>query len=440
MKSNHFIRLIATTVLFVLVNIDSTYSQLSTGKTIDYSFAVVGCVRANPADTTGVPSTANVCEVNRLFTEVMGLVPQPDFLFLTGDLVYNYTGDTIALARQLKGWLKLYTSHPISSTSIQLIAIPGNHEFENASKGKTSYAAAERTWVRIMASYILGNNGPIPGQNPEDSIQSNQRQLTYSFNHKSDHFVVFNTDPTGWDAHVPSAWVNADLQSARKNKARHLFCFGHKPAYPSSLTPEDGLAPNNASLLWSVLEANKCEAYFSAHNHLWDKIQPAPGKTWQIIAGNGGSAPEKPWTNPYFGFTLVSIFNDSSLSIKSYGHPITPSTYTLCLPNVPTKVQDSLFISSSLLSVNNIPNLNESFSVYPNPSRGSFNISLNLQAETTLLLKITGIDGKLVHAETLSPKTGNTIYSIPTGGYAKGVYILELNNGLKIAQRKIVVK
>ena len=426
--------------MVTILNCNLIMAQSMYAKSIDYSFVVVGCDRENPADTIGVASTANVCEVNRLFTEVMGLAPQPDFLIVTGDLVYNYSGDTTVLARQLAGWLALYAAHPISSTSIQLIALPGNHELENASNGKASYAAAERTWVRTMSSHILGNNGPTPGQYVQDSIQTSQRQLTYSFNHKTDHFVMLNTDPTGWDAHVPTKWLSADLQAARKNNARHIFCFGHKPAYPSALTPGNGLDPYNANLFWTVLEANQCEALFSAHDHLWDKIQPVAGKTWQIIAGNGGSVTETPWTTPYFGYTLVNIFTDSSISIKSYGHTINPSTYTICLPNVPTTVYDSVSIASTWLSVVPANNLNESFSVYPNPSKSSFNITLNLKTETPLTMNVVDVNGKTMHSEVLTPKPGNTIYSIPTMGYPKGVYLIELTNGAESAKRRIVVK
>ncbi len=64
-------------------------------QTVDYSFVTVGCNRVDYTDTTATAgtefstgkSTANVYQLNRLFTEVSQLVPLPKFIFLTGDMV-----------------------------------------------------------------------------------------------------------------------------------------------------------------------------------------------------------------------------------------------------------------------------------------------------------------------------------------------------------------
>ena len=140
--------------------------------------------------------------------------------------------------------------------------------------------------------------------------------------------MILNTDPTGKDWTVPVNWVNADVTAARAAGAKHILAIGHKPAYGWSGAPTDSLlGKGNAPVayyqglrdqFWGTLGNNQAEAMFSAHNHLWTKMRPN-NKTWQIIAGNGGSALESSvgtgtggptaarCTAAYFGFTVVNV-------------------------------------------------------------------------------------------------------------------------------------
>ncbi|MDN3656733.1 metallophosphoesterase [Ferruginibacter paludis] len=310
----------------------------------DYSFVTVGCNRVDYLDTaftsndidysTGA-STANVYQLKRLFTEIAHLNPLPKYLILTGDIVMGYktpsTPDTAELAKQLTAWKSIYESHPLSSMGIQLVAIPGNHETQDKAAGKKSFLSAEQIFTRVMAPYIRGNNGP--GIGGPDSLTTDQSKLTYSFNFNGDHFIVLNTDPVGKDNQVPYKWLAGDIQAARANNARHIFAFGHKPAYSSSLTPKGGLdadvtLPQRDSL-WKYLEDNNCEAMFSAHEHLWDSIHPHTGKTWQVIAGNGGSRVEPVWVGAgkqYYGYTLVNLYTDKKVNVMGLGRNTGQST------------------------------------------------------------------------------------------------------------------
>ena len=143
-----------------------------------------------------------------------------------------------------------------------------------------------------MAPYIRGNNGP--GIGGADNLTTDQSKLTYSFNYGQDHFIVINTDPVGKDSKTAYKWIASDAQTAKANNARHIFAFGHKPAYSSPMKPGDGLEVFAADRdsLWKYLEQYSCEAMFAAHEHLWDTIRPHSGKTYQVIAGNGGSRVE----------------------------------------------------------------------------------------------------------------------------------------------------
>jgi len=327
------------------------FPSLVSAQTLDYSFVVLGCNRVNPADSVGNPSTANTYQLNRVFTEVSQMNPLPRYLFFAGDLVLGYENDTAKLESQLTNWLNLYKASPLSGTSVQLVALEGNHETQDKAAGKKSFPAAERTFLRVMHDYILGNNGPaitglVPGT---DSLTTDQSQLTYSFNYKKDHFVLINTDPVGRDAIASYKWAANDIKNARAAGARHVFAIGHKPAYSGRFVAgPDALDVNPAQRdsLWNTLEQYQADAFFSAHIHASDTLQPHVSKTWQIIAGNGGSMTEPAFAaqpNSYFGYIVANVYTNNQVHVNNMGRDanMTDSTYLDAAPDNPTTVRAS---------------------------------------------------------------------------------------------------
>ncbi|NNM95212.1 MAG: hypothetical protein HKL88_07100 [Bacteroidia bacterium] len=289
----------------------------------DYTFVVVGDNRVAPADTLNDASTANTYQLNRMFAEIAALNPRPKYFFFLGDLVLGYTnGDTIRLVRELREWKKLYLSSPLAKTDIKLIVVPGNHELcEKIGSGRVSIKAYERIFVSEMKQFIAGDNGPkatglIPAT---DSLMTDQSCLTYSFDYGGDHFVICNTDPVDRESRLPYHWLEHDLGSAHKQGARHIFLFGHKPAF-SPPPAHDGLDvyTSNRDSAWAAMTRNKCDVYFASHYHLWDSLHPMNEKsTWQITSGNAGAPIAKSWPSPYFGFTIVNV--NSEVEITSMG-------------------------------------------------------------------------------------------------------------------------
>jgi hypothetical protein len=327
---------------------DSTSAVLDPNG-IAYSFVVIGCNRLAAPESLGVASTANVQQLNRTFADVTAMSPRPNFLFFTGDLVFGYTNDSTALDRELKGWIALYQASPLPASGVELVTIPGNHETDNLAK--VAYSPGERTWLRDMAPYITrGGNGPAAGG--ADGLQTDQSKLTYSFDFKDAHFVTLNTDPVGKDWHVPTSWVASDLAAARARGVKHIFAIGHKPAYSYPTVATDGLAFDIPArdAYWNVLVANQVEGMFSAHNHEYYRAQPT-GKTWQVIAGNGGTPLDAtldmtiPNTGNYFGFTVVSVTNGGRVFSKSYGRDVPAGGYAATAPATPATLRDSIEIT-----------------------------------------------------------------------------------------------
>lgn len=435
------------TILIVILLVSASFVTIH-AQTLDYSFITVGCNRVNDADSTAnKPSTANVYQLNRLFTEVSNISPLPDYLFFTGDLVIGYKKDTVKLAEQLRGWISLYKASPLFGKTTKLVVIPGNHETQDKAAGKLSFSAAERTFVREMAEFIMGSNGPtatglVAGT---DSLTTDQSKLTYSFDHKGSHFVILNTDPVGRDSRVPNNWIDNDMATAKTNGAKHVFVFGHKPAYSSVLKPTDGLAiyPSQRNIFWNILENNKAEAMFAAHNHLWEKQQPHSDKTWQIIAGNGGSSLESATPNLYFGYTLVNIYTDGKVIVESYGRDLNATNYSYAADNNPTTLRETVNISDNLTtSINDYLTIekNIDLSINPNPSNASSNIKFNLLEEGQTTLKIYDLKGYPVLSVVDEKLTkGNHQYTVNTATLATGSYqVVLVSAGHQITKKMLI--
>ena len=308
-----------------------------------FSFVVVGCNRVEKADIDPAqPSTANVEQLTRTFAEVAALKPPPKFFFFAGDMVYGFTNGA-DLTTQLQGWLALYAASPLPAAGVTLVPLQGNHESQAKSgKTKLAYVEAETTWVTVMASHIQGANGPKAGG--ADALATDQSKLTYSFDYAGTHFVVLNTDPVGKDWQIPTQWAASDLAAARAAGAKHVFAIGHKPAYPSPLSGEGGLSmfPAARDAFWTAMEASHAEAMLAAHNHLWWKTRPV--KTWQIVAGNGGSLLEAGVTgaDAYYGFTHVLVDASGTVTAKSYGRDVPSNGYLASSAANVTTVRDTV--------------------------------------------------------------------------------------------------
>lgn len=329
---------------------DKTSAPATPADAIAFSFAVVGCNRVDKADTVSGTSTANVEQLKKTFADIAALNPKPKFLFFAGDEVFGFTRDTVSLATQLQGWRAIYEASPLYNSGVELVALPGNHEVQDASK--IAYAAGERTWLRVMAPYVTrGGNGPKAAS--LDALQTDQSKLTYSFDYQDTHFLTLDTDPVGADWHVPVNWVQQDLTAAAARGVKHVFAIGHKPAFPYPTAPTDGLSlyPDSRDAFWSLLINAHAEAMFAAHNHVYYRTQPANGKTWMVVAGNGGSKLDAgldsniPTTGQYYGFTLVTVMTSGKVMTYSYGRDIPAASYLASATASVTTVRDSADIT-----------------------------------------------------------------------------------------------
>lgn len=85
-------------------------------------------------------------------------------------------------------------------------------------------------------------------------------------------------------------WLKTVLEAAKLNH-RFLFVLGHEPAYstPSIFNKPFGLDnhPEQRDAFWNVLKEYGVLAYFSSHEHVYDRSNR--NGIWQVVSGGGGS-------------------------------------------------------------------------------------------------------------------------------------------------------
>jgi hypothetical protein len=331
-----------------------------------FSFVFMGCNRVDRGDVSNIntnASTANVPELQRTFNEIAALNPRPVYYFFLGDEVLGLEKDTIILSNQLQAWRRQYEDKTFSAlpgSGVQLVAIPGNHEmlYDNK-KSKEKYKEEPRkhtiqTWMNQMSSYMPAGV-TINRVGGKDSLYD---QMTYSFTYMNTHFILLNTDTynkEGITGMTPAGWVNTDIAAAKNDTAvQHVFILGHKPAVVSQpLYVYDGESTMDTAVvkvIWPVMEANMVEAMLSAHSHQYDRLQPNANKTYQVIAGNGGSPYEhkasKDTARQFFGYTIVYVMKNQQVILQSMGRSVPFDNYLESIPaSLPTTIRDQVMIS-----------------------------------------------------------------------------------------------
>jgi hypothetical protein len=325
---------------------------------VQFSFVFMGCNRVDYSDSANAntnASTANVPELQRTFNEVSALNPKPDFFFFLGDLVLGLDKSQPILEKQLAAWAQQYKDNnfsKIAGSGIKMIAIPGNHEMlymDESTSQEVPWQASLSSWMKIMSPFMP--DGPVNRVGGSDSLDNLQ---TYSFTYKNTHFIMMNTDtynPALKIGQAPAAWIAADIAKARSNpKVEHIFLMGHKPSYVDApmTAYDDRLDTSITATIWPAMENNHAEAMLSAHSHQYYRTQPNAGKSYQVIAGNGGS----PYVrhidkdHQFFGYSVIYIMKNGKVIVRSMGRSVPAKSYLESLTDKDsTTIRDQVDIS-----------------------------------------------------------------------------------------------
>ncbi|MFT5857964.1 MAG: hypothetical protein ACI865_000048 [Flavobacteriaceae bacterium] len=306
---------------------DTTLSESTPpADAIELSFVFVGCNRMWWKDPMhSDKSMANINALKRVGDELAGLPDKPDLFFFLGDIVSGEATDPI-LNTQLSTWASDYngsTFGSLKSSGIELIAVPGNHEMLN--QHETPLAHTTQTWMKHMGKYMPKKRDTITG------ATSKVNQMTYSFTRGNVAFVVMNTDTyneegknnIGLEGQIPYTWVKNKVSEYHADTSiHHIFALGHRPFYVACKrdTSHQGMPnPDRSTPVWDAFESANVAAMLSAHVHQYQRMQPN-NKTYQIIAGNGGSPLYDSIPPPFFGYTRINVWSSGRIELISNGY------------------------------------------------------------------------------------------------------------------------
>jgi hypothetical protein len=351
LKFNVLLRLLANSALAVSVLMVHSVALATQPDPVVMSFATVGDSRADPADDLSGQDhiwLQNTKALSRMVREIQAKKPQA--LFFNGDMIYGYGADEATLNRQYAYWRGMMAN--LMEEGTYVVPVPGNHEVqdkisENGKLKKIALVRKEISWRDNMGDLIMdttrwknlmGNGitafdvANTPAIDSADHIQTDQSQLSFSFDYAGSHFAVINTDPVGYDGHAPVNWLRDDLQRAKARGMKHMFVFGHKLAFTYFFKPGIGLAgldkdAEQQQQFWKVIE-NAGAVYFCGHEHIFNITQPTKstgGKAWQVLVGSGGSpfsakvGDSKNPTDRMYAWAVVEIHASGKVHLNAYG-------------------------------------------------------------------------------------------------------------------------
>lgn len=310
MKPIHPLLVLGVLAVFVIV------VARAASDPVVFTFATVGDSRQDPESPDLSGADRRWLQNTRVLARILREIAQqqPHALFFNGDLIYGYTTNRPTLDRQYAYWRGMVAE--LGERGVCVLPVPGNHEVQTKTKlpsgdvVKTAGLPGEIAWRDNLGDLILDTNrwmaahhvlpdawsvdhAPRIGQ---DDVQTDQRQLSYSFDFADLHFAVINTDAVGADSHAPVQWLTEDLAAAQARGARRQFVFGHKMAftyhYSDKMKPKGlDVFPANQQAFWQLMETFAA-TYFCGHEHIYHAMQPTAatgGRAWQVIVGAGGS-------------------------------------------------------------------------------------------------------------------------------------------------------
>jgi len=117
-----------------------------------------------------------------------------------------------------------------------------------------------------------------------------------------------------------------------------------------------------------------------------------------------------------FGLNSTTVFDGATISIQRI---ILGNTATCAL-------------TSGTSSANVV---NDQVTLFPNPAKGSFNVDVTAMNVESALVKVMNSNGTVVKEFTAADVT-----SVSTEGMVKGIYLVQVTSGNKVANKKVVVE
>lgn len=180
----------------------------------------------------------------------------------------------------------------------------------------------------------------------------------------------------------------------------------------------------------------------------WSILGDANSPNWYNSSATtdetfSSTLPGKQWTGE--GELIDTNSGTTNATLKEYSHDLSfLSTETSVIfrfalitdqeVNEEGVIIDDFGLQGSALSIDDV-SLTDNFNVYPNPSKGIFNISWNTDED--IEIEVYNYLGKRI---VKSKQTNDNVYQIDLSNQSKGIYLIKINTSGKQVIKKVVLQ
>jgi len=133
------------------------------------------------------------------------------------------------------------------------------------------------------------------------------------------------------------------------------------------------------------------------------------------------------------GVELEGVNNQKLIGFKSGTYVV----YVIDIFTGCTAFSDPLKVVASSISTIHKNDLN--FNIYPNPTNGWFNVSIDLEKLEMVTLELIAVDGKKLAEKKFQHKPGKQEVQFGKANLSSGVYTVRINFGSEQIIRKLIV-
>lgn len=208
-------------------------------------------------------------------------------------------------------------------------------------------------------------------------------------------------------------------------------------------------SPISQSVLFKTIHLTTTLANSTTVDLVWDNFEGAtfthyiiyrdsvPGITYDSIASVSPNTFGYVDTPPmsYTGTWFYHVGIGGATGCSSHGplHGIEAINYNASKSNT-----GNIYFNPPL-NVQNMPSVN-SLNIFPNPTRGMFNLSMNLNKQQTVVVKIYDDLGQLIEQENYTKQNGKMVEQYDMSAYAKGIYTIQVITSDGVTYRRVVLQ
>ncbi|WP_417602253.1 fibronectin type III domain-containing protein [Owenweeksia hongkongensis] len=226
------------------------------------------------------------------------------------------------------------------------------------------------------------------------------------------------------------------------------FTYGSGTPVVSSVSPQviSGLSPNTAYDFYII---DSCTAAgFSTPVKVTDSTQigfTSATFSWvQSATSISNATVDFDASNSVNGTTYTWDFGDGSAAgsgaMPTHQYTANGQFYVTVDAEGPcdtTSFGDTILVEQ--ISISEIPNVGQSFDIYPNPTNGKVYVELNLSVVSDATLRVRNFMGQEVHQRELGTVSNDNIIELDLTEQAGGVYFIEvLSNGDSSVKRVVI--